>query len=479
MSFSTASAYTLPSSSSTPSSPNKAPAMLALKDAFAEVNDLTAWRHCLGVERLNGIPAIANELANHTIVVCLDCEHWSTNSDETTEIGIGTFSTQSMFPLVQGDNLGDHGENLMKRIKFYLLRTIETSHLPKTNPNSRGVEGNRFGQGRFVTFSEARNILHNVFAQPITDVNSLKGYNHPIVVLGHDISHDKDNLKEKDVAFDIDALGTVVRYIDTQVLARDVKFWLKPKEKIGLANLVKSLWFEHSDSHTAANDVGRTVISAVQLALHRHTCKRNCNKTMLEVATKIEDHSRLNFASIGGSTLYCWKCGSHNHMHINCRATGLHCNECWSKGRYQEARTHITLHCMHLAWEKATARRQRHDQARAAYALARQPPRSLPRYAAPPGPQAYYPNSFPAGYTHNPAPPLAPGMLTRPHFPSPGGFPSGRGYGRGNVPPGPGAGGYGVARNGGGVGYANAQLSTPRGGGYMGGSDSRGGWGGG
>ncbi|KAJ4377542.1 hypothetical protein N0V83_000367 [Neocucurbitaria cava] len=349
-----------------PFSSRMTPPMLALRDAFANVDDVTAWNHCLGLRRLNNIPPMANDLADHIIVVCLDCEHWSENTDETTEIGFGTFKTQDLRPFVQSGNFGDHAENLMKQIRFYLLRTIPHSHLPKTNPNSRGVEGNRFGQARFATFTEARSILGNVFIQPIKNVASLRSQNHPIVVLGQDITHDRDNLKDKDVAFDVNGMGTVIRYIDTQVLAGEAGFWNHRNEKVGLRSLVQRLWFQHSDPHTAANDVGRTLISAFQLALINHPCKKleNVTKSMLQVADGIEAHSRATFQSLGGSAQYCWKCGSREHMIANCRATGLRCEECWSKGRFQEAGTHITLHCMWRAQEKAQARRAHHEEQR-------------------------------------------------------------------------------------------------------------------
>lgn len=354
-----------PSPAKTPRSANRT-AMIALKDHFKEATDLEVLSHCMGLKRSQNIPTIVGNLADYIILICIDCEHWSNNTDEATEVGIATFSRQDFLPLVAKGDFGDHGEHLMQQVKFYLLRLTETSHLPNQNPNSRGVEGNRFGQGRFVTFSEARQIMYNLFVQPIKDVDGLRGGNCPIVVLGHDVTHDKNNLKNKATAFDMDPVGTVVRYIDTQALVREVMYWLVPRnEQIGLKRLVEELWFEHSDPHTAANDAGRTLISAFQMALRENSCTIKAGKSMWQVATDLEEHSVANFKSIGGVEKYCWKCGDIGHMKRECTATGLRCDECEKNGcDILPGEEHITAHCLCIANKKAEERRVRDARAR-------------------------------------------------------------------------------------------------------------------
>lgn len=340
-------------------------AIKALKNRFDQLTDFEVWRHCIGMSHISDIPDFAREAADHIIVVCLDCEHWSNNTEETTEVGIATFSRQDVVSLVNEGDFGDFGEHLMQQVQFYLLRLIETSHLPNQNPQSRGVLGNRFGKGRFVTFAQARQIMHDLFVQPIKGVPGLEG-NHPIVVLGHDVSHDKKNLKHKAIDFDMDPLGTVVRYIDTQVLARQMHSWNMPrKEQIGLKRLVENLSFEHSDPHTAANDAGRTLICAFQIGLGKHACRNHPKYRMLEVATDIERYSVTNFKSIGGVEEYCWRCGQPGHMKSACTATGLHCDECKSnKCQLEPDEEHISAHCMCVANNKAAQRRERDALAR-------------------------------------------------------------------------------------------------------------------
>jgi hypothetical protein len=356
-----------PSTTTTTTTPDlRDPAIVALEGRFNEATDLEVWYHCIGGKFVPNIPAIAEEISNHIIVICLDCEHWSTNTDETTEVGVAMFSRQDVLKVACTGDFGYHGERLMEQARFYLLRPIETSHLPNQNPDSRGVNGNRFGKGRFVTFEEARQILTDLFIQPIKGIPGLKG-NHPIVVLGHDVGHDKNNLKLKAIAFDMDPIGTVVRYIDTQILTRDKGYWLMPRnEQIGLRRLVEALGFEHSDSHTAANDVGRTLISAFQIALGGDKWKTDTRKSMKQVADDLERYSVITFdESLGGVEKYCWKCGTVGHMKADCVATDLHCDECEENGcEIKLGAEHVTAHCLCVANKKAVVRRQKDAAAR-------------------------------------------------------------------------------------------------------------------
>ena len=149
------------------------------------------------------------------------------------------------------------------------------------------------------------------------------------------------------------------------------------KHQIGLSDLVARLLFEHSDPHTAANDAGRTLISAFQLGLGRHACRNQPGKTMKEVAAGIEEYSVTNFKSIGGVKEYCWRCGQSGHMKSACTATDLHCEECKkNRCKLEPGEDHITAHCMCIANAKAILRRAKDAEARA---LKKQKNKPLPR----------------------------------------------------------------------------------------------------
>lgn len=60
----------------------------ALKRRFAEVSHLDILVHCMGGPRVSNIPNIAKDLAEHIIVICVDCEHWSNNTDEPPKLAL-------------------------------------------------------------------------------------------------------------------------------------------------------------------------------------------------------------------------------------------------------------------------------------------------------------------------------------------------------------------------------------------------------
>jgi len=86
------------------------------------VSNLDLLCHCLGMQTTINFSPLAQQIAEHTIIVTLDAEHWSNNSLEMTELGICTIARQDLLPLVQANNFGDHGENIMKAAKYYFFR---------------------------------------------------------------------------------------------------------------------------------------------------------------------------------------------------------------------------------------------------------------------------------------------------------------------------------------------------------------------
>jgi hypothetical protein len=344
-----------------------------LKDRFANATDIDVMRHALGLQPITFSQSIhpvtmrarevADRLAKQVVVVCIDTEHYTLNSDEMTEIGVVILHTQDVLSAARAGDFGDHGDNFMKKLKFHFLRLREKAHLPITNARSRGPAGNRFGSERFVTFEQARSQLRQLLVQPIAGTNSLQRYNHPIIILGHAIAHDRDHLNNKDLGLDIDSLGTIIRYIDTQDMVRDIGCWWNGVDNIGLRSLVEKLGFAHSDAHTASNDAARTMMCAILMALPR-AARGRCARSMQQVASELEAWSQKHFVSLGGSARYCSKCSSTVHNTGSCDATGLQCRECLSRGLSQEATTHVELHCPIVRDEVAAERLKWYDDQR-------------------------------------------------------------------------------------------------------------------
>jgi hypothetical protein len=339
----------------------------ALLDA-ENYNDLEVLRHCIGLETIHTEPSddrdvanvrsIADQLAEHMLVVCIDTEHYTLNSDEMTEIGVAIMPVHEVRELSQAKQFGDHGLNLMEQAKFHFWRLREKAHLHTTNVNSRGPAGNRFGEVRFISFEQAREYLRKIMKQPIENVKGLEGYNHPVVILGHSIAHDREHLNGKDLDLSVTRLDTIIRYIDTQTMTTEAGYWWGSRDPIGLRTLVEKFEFTHSDSHTAANDVGRTLICAFLLALSpNHEARTGCTRTINQAAVSLEVHSRITFEPMGGTPDYCCNCGSTKHMGDACPRVGkLRCDGCVSRGLMALSTTHIKRHCPIVRDEVAAER---------------------------------------------------------------------------------------------------------------------------
>jgi hypothetical protein len=358
----------------------------ALSNHLANRSHLDTFAFVMGLKNLPNLPPICQELARWTIMVCLDLEHWTDNTDHTTEVGMVLTSSSKSQAIIASGHLGDHGQNMLQESRYYFYRLEENSHMV-SNISRKG--GSSFGQERYVAIQDMQTILRGVFNQRITGVAGLENCNRPIILLGHAVSHDVKNLREKTVAFDIDAQGTVVKTIDTQQMARDAAIWTHPTNNIGLRKLIKDLDFEHGDdAHSAGNDASRTHICAVQILLNyakapprnlamAKRAKDNASKSMQEIEKEVAEHSREedNYHSLGGRPDYCRICGATTHMADDCRVSNqqqcTYCETMANRARNTNDQTaynrcrinttmHTTKHCPFKAGQDAIDRRARH-----------------------------------------------------------------------------------------------------------------------
>jgi hypothetical protein len=106
---------------------------------------------------LNDITA---PLIEHCVLVVVDTEAWTAKTDDMTEIGLVVAEYHSGKAL--NGELGDFGEEVLKKMKYYHLGICENAQLETSEAWIRGADGNRFGVSRFVTFAEARSILDHI-----------------------------------------------------------------------------------------------------------------------------------------------------------------------------------------------------------------------------------------------------------------------------------------------------------------------------
>ncbi len=356
--------------------------MRKLREFYATQTGQLVLQSALGLHDFTELDDSNAPLIEHTIVIGIDTESWTKNTDEMTEIGLAVFERKDMMEVQakkrereednsatkkEYEHLGDFGEELLKQITFHHLRIVETAHLRTNASWMKGPEGNRFGQSRFVTFAEARDVLHSLFVQPIISNNpELMGCHRPVVLVGHAMKHDHINLKKKHgLQYDWKELETIVMEIDTQPLAKATKTWNNPEaptNEVGLERLTRTLGFEHSDAHTACNDASRTLISAIQMVLPKE-CREDKARDMQTVALEIEKHSLDNDSPTWGSEFCCTRCGGRDHKDEDSRRceVSVHCKACAKHDpddMDDHWKTHIDMYCIHVADYKAYLRRK-------------------------------------------------------------------------------------------------------------------------
>lgn len=339
----------------------------SLADAYAkyEHTPKTVLREALGyyVDVLPEVPGIARPLVEHTIVICVDTESYTLNTDQMTELGLAYISRKTAQKVGAP---GPHGQKLQEALQFFHFRIAEHAHLRSNREDSKGPLGNRFGHTRFITFRELREVLEYQFNQEIESNDpELKGCKRPVVLVGHALEHDVENAKKEGLNYNFLDNLSIVAKIDTQALARETKDWIPPHDmrtnEIGLKVLIEKLGFQHLDDHTACNDAARTMMCGVHMILPNEL-RISDSPTMQEVADRVENQSKFTSPAPYGTALCCTRCGWRDHSIEDCTAA-VTCAACvkWYKGpgRDEIIHSHIETYCLRVAKTKAWSRRYR------------------------------------------------------------------------------------------------------------------------
>jgi uncharacterized membrane protein YgcG len=354
--------------------PNNSPQqrMAELKRFYDSSSHMAAniLREALGIRPTNlpGMPPLAAALLDYTIMVCVDTESWTSNTDEMTEVGLAVIDRRRAREVSISLGYGEHGVNLLRELKFYHLRIKEKAHLKSTKEGCKGAEGNRFGFSRFGTVDEIHDFLDRLFNQPITDKPELIGCKRPVILIGHALEHDEKNVKKKSFSYDFQAHGTVVYKIDTQPLVQELGAWTppphSPKNVVSLENLCKDVAkFTHTDPHTACNDAARTMMCAIWLVTPKQH-RNNPEDKMEDIASAIEAHSASISITSWGSAFCCTRCGGDDHFNDGTCQVSVKCDACarflTDKSKWH---SHIESYCLGVADLKAWMRRY-HDAVR-------------------------------------------------------------------------------------------------------------------
>lgn len=265
-------------------------------------------QHFLG-HRLPHAPALLDD----AVIVGLDAEWFERGNKDITELGIAIIDTRDL----SGASFNSAWE-VLEKMNVYHARIAENAHMVNTKYCPGRPDMFQFGQTRFVTKYEARQVLIDAFCHDDREGTR----NRPVVFVGHAVDNDVE-MMNKHFGIDLNSLGSIIATIDTQVLALEAG--IAPKGTLlGLRGLLAVLGFHEQCLHTAGNDIAYTMITALQMAysdLNHSRFDLFFDRVVTNDQPKVEYLKYLSSLKPGpkfGIPIFCTRCDSKEHMAEQC-----------------------------------------------------------------------------------------------------------------------------------------------------------------
>ncbi|KAE8827258.1 hypothetical protein PTNB73_09012 [Pyrenophora teres f. teres] len=286
---------------------------------------------------------------NDAAIIAIDTEWWQKHPNPMTELGISELQNKFILPNIYANNILTGVQTVHARLKPY-------AHLHNDFPGAGDPEKFELGTTKFVTEEEARQVLVDTFVRPHElDPTNLQ----PIILVGHAVENEFEHILE---AFGVDLLsyGTIVKVIDTQVMAEEAGIRGPRGPLISLKNLLSHFNLTVPNLHSAGNDAAATLMAAVLITLKENlypgvgtnkppAVVDNINIQWIVSALLTENKTP---APLWGVELFCTRCERENHLRANCFAK-LQCEICKCSGvkrLYNASRTHAAGRCMFKYW---------------------------------------------------------------------------------------------------------------------------------
>jgi hypothetical protein len=275
--------------------------------------------------------------------------NWSDHAPHVlTEIGITTYTRKHV-----NDGLpytaGAHAINLLENVWSMHLRIRKNAHLPS---NGSDPEAFHFGSTVFVTEKEAKDMLDQIWHQPLEDgIGAARGY-RPVICL---IFGDNDALgKARNVDFDFvpSQVNTTVAVINAQNIA--VQARMTSSQDPSIDYILSTFNIRAVDVGNAGNAAMyiNTLAFMSVLRDHLYASKSNpkarpaqtgqsVSRTAYSVMEELSD--RPTHTPPWGVTTYCTRCASYEHVFAECPNTDFVCTKCLGsaeKWRQDNADTH-------------------------------------------------------------------------------------------------------------------------------------------
>lgn len=277
-------------------------------------------------------------------IISIDMEWWQYNSKPVTEIGISELKNKFPSPNV-------HAHDILAGVQTAHARIIPHAHLRNTFRGAGDPEKFELGTTKFVTKDQAKQVLDTFVRQD----QQAPAYLQPIILVGHAVDNDFEHILSE---FDIDLLsyGSIVKVIDTQVMASAASITGPNGYRISLTGLLKHFNLTIPNLHSVANDAAGTLMAAVLLALKttlypgagpfKPPAVVDGNDVQEIISTLLTDHKSPE--PVWGMKVLCTRCERNSHLRAECFAK-VQCKICRGSGVWRlsnDSRTHKASRCL-------------------------------------------------------------------------------------------------------------------------------------
>jgi hypothetical protein len=258
--------------------------------------------------------------------------------------------------------LGTHGEepfptahagNLITSIQTAHARIIPNAHL-NVFPGTGNPECFNFGITKFVTMTEAKQVLIDTFVRPsLGDLSNLQ----PIILIGHAVENEFQHL-QRAFGVDLRTYGTIVKVIDTQVMAQEAGIVGPNGPYIRLSDLLADFNIYISNLRSAGSDAAGTLIAAILIALKnklypgvgtRKPPLTDNGQKCRHVVNALQHPDFKSQAPAWSKKVYCTRCDRNIHSRAQCR-THVCCDICKNSGvkkLFNARKTHTASRCLY------------------------------------------------------------------------------------------------------------------------------------
>lgn len=270
-----------------------------------------------------------------------------------SEIGITTYDRQRVncgFPCPPGA----HAEDLLEHAWCIHLRIRSNAHLPTDDASPQAFH---FGTSVYVTYDEARDLLDQIWTQPMDDSRPDKGF-RPIICLSYGDNDALGRVRNTDFDFVPERLDTTIATLNVQDIAVQTK--ITSRNDATLEYLLPIFKIIPFHAGNAGNAAMYTTVIAFLSALRNDVYQSEDNpkarpgqkgpssaKSAMTVLQGLME--RPTPPPPFGVLVYCCKCSSYMHLAEQCPNTGFVCTKCLrskANWRVENAKTHMEGLCV-------------------------------------------------------------------------------------------------------------------------------------